>query len=356
MNNRVQQIIKALSDYNVDAILIQKAVNRKYLSYFTGSTATLYISSSRQCLLTDFRYIEQATLQCPDFTIIDITQTGVLEGLQQLLLEDHIERLGFESQEVTYAQYQEYIQKLSIKELIPIENMVEDLRIIKDEVEISHIRKAAQIADAAFTHIIPFLIPGATEIQIALELEFYMRNNGAKELSFNTIAASGTNSSLPHAVPTHKPLSSGDFLTLDFGCVYEGYCSDMTRTVVIGKASEKQKEIYHTVLLAQQKSLESICAGKTGKQIDKVARDLIIQKGYGSYFGHGLGHGVGLLVHEEPRLSLTGEKILQPGMIVTVEPGIYVPGLGGVRIEDLVVVTAHGAEVLSHTSKELLEL
>jgi len=215
---------------------------------------------------------------------------------------------------------------------------------------------AARIADKAFNRICKLIKPGITERDIALELEFYMKKLGATSTSFTSIVASGERSALPHGTATDKKIKEGEFLTLDFGCVYNGYCSDMTRTVVIGKANERQREIYSVVLEAQEKALKYIKPGVKGCDVDRVARDIIKEKGFGQYFGHGLGHSLGLEIHESPRLSPTSNDILQEGMVVTDEPGIYIPDFGGVRIEDLVLVTATGFEVLSNSPKELIEL
>jgi Xaa-Pro aminopeptidase len=228
--------------------------------------------------------------------------------------------------------------------------------LVKTEKELEKMAKAADIADQAFHHIIGYIRPGVTERAVALELEIYMKKLGASALSFETIAASGVRSSMPHGIATDKIIEDGDFLTLDFGCVYDGYCSDMTRTVVVGKATQKQKKIYGVVLEAQIAALNAIREGINGIDVDKIARDVISSRGYGEYFGHGLGHGVGLEVHEEPRLSPTGTKKLLENMVVTDEPGIYIPGFGGVRIEDLIVVKKDGCEVLSKSPKQLIEL
>jgi Xaa-Pro aminopeptidase len=218
------------------------------------------------------------------------------------------------------------------------------------------IKKAEAIGDAAFSEILPYIKPGTTELEVAARLEFIMKMKGVQNLSFPSIVASGINSSMPHAVPSQKKIETGDFVTLDFGCTCEGYCSDMTRTVVVGKASDKHKEVYQLVLEAQMAALDFIKAGYQGKEIDKVARDIIYKAGYEGCFGHGLGHSVGLNVHENPRLSPMEEEIIQEGMTETVEPGIYIKGFGGVRIEDLVVVTGTGCENFTHSPKNLIEL
>ena len=230
------------------------------------------------------------------------------------------------------------------------------LRCIKTEEELEKVAKAEAIGDQAFQKILGDIKPGVTELTIAAKLDYYMRELGAEGNSFDTIVASGLHSAMPHAVPTAKKLEKGDFITMDFGCRYDGYCSDMTRTVVLGEASSKQKEIYGIVLKAQMAALEQICAGKTVSEVDQVARGLIAEAGYGEYFGHGLGHSVGLFIHEEPRLSPKCHSVLQKNMTMTVEPGIYIPEFGGVRIEDLVVITEKGCRNLAHSPKELIEL
>ena len=227
---------------------------------------------------------------------------------------------------------------------------------IKTEEELTYLARAEEIGDKAFEKLLKVVKPGMTELEVAAELEYLMKKEGAEDLSFNTIIASGLNSSMPHAIPGYKKLEVGDFVTCDFGCKYKGYCSDMTRTFVLGKASEKQKEIYNVVLKAQLAGLAAVKAGVSGSSVDKVSRDIIAEAGYGEYFGHGLGHSVGLFIHESPRLSPSDDTILQAGMIETVEPGIYVPGFGGVRIEDMVVVTEDGCRNLAHSPKELIEV
>ena len=243
-----------------------------------------------------------------------------------------------------------------VKQWIPLAGRVDRLRRIKTPEEIGYMRRAEEIGDEAFEALLPLLKPGMTELEAAAELEYQMKKRGAEGFSFDTIMASGIHSSMPHAIPSGKKLEAGDFITMDFGCTYQGYCSDMTRTVVMGKADEKQKEMYGIVLRAQRAALELIRAGLPGSRVDREAREIIEKAGYGDCFGHGLGHSVGLYIHEEPRLSPSDDTILEPGMIETVEPGIYVPGFGGVRIEDMVAVTEDGCENLTRSPKELLEL
>ncbi|WP_058485248.1 M24 family metallopeptidase [Defluviitalea phaphyphila] len=355
MSERLKKIKDQFEDLKIDAILIQNPINRKYISGFTGSSGILYISKNSSILFTDFRYIEQATKQAPDFKIINYMSKGLYEEINELIKKENIKILGFEGEHVSFSQYKQYTDKLNTS-IIPIYNVVEKLRMIKNDIEINYIKEAAKIADKAFNHILSFLKPGITEKEIALELEYFMKKNGASDLSFSTIVASGAFSSLPHAVPRDKKLENGDFVVMDFGCIYKEYCSDMTRTVVIGKASDKHKKIYETVLTAQMLSLDGIRPFKQGKEIDKIARDYISSKGYGEYFGHGLGHAVGMEVHESPRFSINEEELIKPGMVMTVEPGIYIPEFGGVRIEDLVVITQEGIDNLTTSPKELIEI
>jgi len=353
MRERITALRKEMNENCIDAALLYKNENRRYISGFTGTSGYVVITQESAFFLTDFRYVEQASEQCKGYEIIEhSSDMPVFEILNNL----GIGRLGFEEDFVTYSQYSEFQQKLKDISLTPLNGAMNILRKYKDLNEIRDIEKAATIADEAFGHICEFIKPGMKEQEIALELENHMRKKGASGIAFDFIVASGLRSSLPHGVATDKTVEKGEFITMDFGCVYNGYCSDMTRTIVIGKANDKQKEIYSIVLDAQMKALEAIKPGITGAEADKIARDIINDKGYGKYFGHGLGHGVGLEIHEAPRLSFTNNEILEKGMVVTDEPGIYLPEFGGVRIEDLVVVTEDGNRVLSKSPKQLIEL
>ncbi|WP_273319431.1 M24 family metallopeptidase [Vallitalea guaymasensis] len=353
---RLQKLENSLDDLQIDAVLIRDSYNRRYLSGFTGSNAYLYISKNTKKLLTDFRYTEQANKQSPDFDIIDYTKIGLLKILNDIIDKDNAKTIGFEDETISYKEFITYEKGLKNVKLLPMGDTVEKIRMIKDEEELRCIQKAASIGDLAYEHILKFVKPGVTEKEVALEIETCMKKNGAENLSFDTIVASGLNSSKPHAEPSDKKIEEGDFVTLDFGCIYKGYCSDMTRTFVLGKASEKQKEIYNIVLEAQLKAIEAVKAGCVGKDIDKIARDIITDKGYGDNFGHGLGHSVGLFIHEEPRFSYSDENVFTENMVVTVEPGIYVPGFGGVRIEDLVCVTKDGIINFVSSPKQLIEV
>lgn len=241
-------------------------------------------------------------------------------------------------------------------ELVPLSDFMLDLRAVKDEGELELLAAAAAIADKAFDHILGFLKPGISERRVALELQRYMEDLGASGPSFETIVASGVRSSMPHGVASEKLLEEGDFITMDFGCVYKGYCSDITRTVVLGTASPRQREIYGIVLEAQLAGVEGIRAGISGRQADALARDIIAAKGYGEQFGHGMGHGVGLAIHESPRAAVGSKDIFVENNIITVEPGIYIPDWGGVRIEDMLVVKEGCSRNLTSSPKELIEI
>ena len=357
MNNRVEKLLAKLRSENLDAILVTDAYNRRYLSGFTGSRATLYISERKRVIITDFRYMEQVKRQCPHFEAIDDGKSKHEEVLYRIIKEDGANLIAFETAEVTYESYQKLSLSMPDIQLIPGKKLVEEHRMIKQDKELKFIQEAQRITDAAFEHILSFIKPGITEIEAALELEFFMRSNGADKLAFDVIMASGINSSMPHAYPTDKRIEKGDLLTMDFGCVYGGYCSDMTRTIIVGKGDQKQKAIYETVLKAQLEVLGALKAGMSGVEADKIARDIIYGAGYEGMFGHGLGHSVGLYIHEDPRLSPSGLKEgLKENTIVTVEPGIYVPDFGGVRIEDLVCVKQDGIHNFTASPKELIQL
>ncbi|MDF2543646.1 MAG: yqhT [Herbinix sp.] len=355
MNNykRVEEI---LEKQKLDAVLVSNGKNMRYISGFAGETGYVYISKLRHAVITDFRYTIQAEMEAEGYEIITIANGGYEEAINEILKAEQVNRLGFEAEDMLYSNYMSLKDKLQVEELVPLKDDIARLRRIKTPRELDMIRQAEAIGDKVFTEILTFIKPGMTELEIAARIEYLLKVNGAGGLSFPAIVASGINSSMPHAVPSLKKIENGDFLTMDFGCVYEGYCSDMTRTIVIGKASDKQKEVYNTVLEAQLAALDFIKAGYQGKEVDKVARDIIYKAGYEGCFGHGLGHSVGLFIHESPRLSYMEEDILLPGMIETVEPGIYIKGFGGVRIEDLVVVTEDGHENYTHSDKKLIEL
>ena len=353
MNTRLERLRSHFPE-GIDALLVAKPENRAYLTGFTGSAGYVLVSRDLALLLTDFRYVEQAAEQAPDFTVKDFAPS-LHDALQQALGENKLLRLGFESEFVTFGNYQGFAEKLQV-ELVPQTGVVEKLRMVKDAEELSYMRQAANIAEEALKLTLPKIKAGVTEAFVALELEIAMRRLGAERVAFDFIAASGPRSSLPHGRASERVMQAGDFLTLDFGAVYNGYCSDMTRTFVIGAPTPEQIKIYGIVLDAQLAALSVIKPGLLGKDVDKVARDVISAAGYAERFGHGLGHGIGRAVHEGPSAGTKGEDALQPNMVITVEPGIYIPDWGGVRIEDMVVVTPSGCENFYSFSKELIVL
>ena len=352
---RYEKVKKILEEKKLDAILVSNGYNMRYLSGFSGATGYLYLSHYKKAVLTDFRYTIQAEEEAGDYQIMEVSQ-NYYEHIKELLGSEHGKKIGFEGKDLLYYDFAKWKETMPDVEWFPLEDELSNLRIIKTPEEITAIEKAEAIGDKAFTDILNMIKPGITELEIAAHLEFFMKKYGAENLSFDTIAASGIHSSMPHAVPTNKKVENGDFITMDFGCVYKGYCSDMTRTIVVGKASEEQKKVYQTVLDAQIAALNFIKAGCKGKEIDAIARKVNEDAGYKGCFGHGLGHSVGLFIHESPRLSPSEESVIQANVIETVEPGIYIKGFGGVRIEDLVVVTEDGYRNLTHSEKKLIEL
>lgn len=351
---KLQDIRKTLRKKELDALIITHPINRRYLTQFTGTAGVVVISQESQLFITDFRYVEQAEEQIKGYTIIEHTKSIDLEIAEQLK-RLQVKRVGFEENDITFAEYRRY-QKLFECELIPMSGVVENIRVIKSVDELDILKKAANIADAAFDHIQSYIKPGVKEIDIAHELEFFMRKQGATSSSFDIIVASGYRSALPHGVASEKKIQSGELVTMDYGALYNGYCSDITRTVAVGSISDELKNIYETVLEAQKCGVAGIRPGMTGKEADALTRDYITYQGYGDYFGHSTGHGLGMEVHEEPRLSMQSETVLTQGMVVTVEPGIYVPGVGGCRIEDDIVITTTGNERLTFSTKELIQL
>ncbi|RJQ52790.1 MAG: aminopeptidase P family protein [Nitrospiraceae bacterium] len=334
----------------VDGILVTDLINVKYLTGFTGSSGYAFITGKDAVFVTDFRYQEQAKHEVRGFRIrIERGErTGEIKALSD---ECGVKRLGFEDHHVAYGFYRKLLKK-KIK-LKPLTWIIEEMRVIKSATELDLIKKSVQRAERAFRKLQPFIKAGATERKLALKLEELLKDEGCKTLPFGVIVASGFLSALPHARPTGRVVRRGDFITFDWGGEYEGYYSDMTRTVVVkGKDTAKQKEIYSIVLEAQKRAIGSVRAGIKAKIVDAAARGHISEKGYGEEFGHGTGHGVGLAVHEKPYVSWRSKDVIKENMVFTIEPGIYLPGFGGVRIEDMVVAKKDGVEVLTHLPKK----
>ena len=350
---RLTKLRETIKKEDVDALLIGQPQNRRYLSGFTGSAGWLLITAERSVLATDFRYYEQVGRQSPDWELAKIT-AKFTDLLPDLLAALGVRRLGFESEHLTVAQLEAFREAAAKVEWQPLKQTVERLRMIKDEAEIEALRRSAALNDEAFAHLLSVIEPGMTERAVAWEIESYLRTHGASKVSFDPIVAAGPNGALPHARPGDRVIRAGEPIVIDMGCVLDGYCSDMTRTICLGKPKAKYLEIWNLVLRAQQTALEGIHAGMEGVEADALARQVIEEAGYGDKFGHSLGHGVGLSVHEGPRASKLSEDTLQAGMSLTVEPGIYLPGEFGVRIEDLVIIGEEGVENLTHSPKELV--
>ncbi|MFZ5975128.1 MAG: M24 family metallopeptidase [Bacillota bacterium] len=353
---RIQAVMEALEKENLDAFWCNGATNRRYLSGFTGSSAVLLIHASGCKLFTDFRYTQQAMQQAQGFEVVECAAGEIYARLAEACMDASVRRLGFEEDDVPVSVYLQMRERFGEKiELVYAGRIPKTLRAIKTDEEIEKIKEAARITDEVFAHICGFIKEGMRERDIALEIDCQIKKRcGAT--SFATIAASGPNSALPHAQPGERCLKQGDALILDFGAVYMGYCSDFTRTLFVGTIDKELHNVYNVVRNAQALALEGIRAGMECSGADALARDVIVQAGYGARFGHSLGHGVGMDVHEDPRLSGTASGALLPDMVITVEPGIYIPELGGVRIEDLCVVRENGVENLVHATKEIIQV
>lgn len=340
-----------------DAALIVSPENRRYFTGFDSSDGFLLVTPHGAVFFTDSRYTEAAANVIGAENVMN--SANLFETLDSLFSQYGIRNIAVENDRITIAEYERIRSKLrgyDFNATAALSNAIEEIRLVKSEDEIDNIVAAQKIAEAAFDHICGFIKPGMTEKQISLELDFYMLSHGADALSFETIAVAGAKSSMPHGVPGDNVVKQGDFITMDYGAVVNGYHSDMTRTVAVGKPSEKQKFVYATVLEAQQTALSVLKDGITGFDADKAARDVIEKAGYGVNFGHSTGHGVGIEIHEAPALSTKSAFTLHTGNVVTVEPGIYLPGEFGVRIEDMAVITDEGCRNLTSCPKELIIL
>ncbi|HWI23228.1 MAG TPA: Xaa-Pro peptidase family protein [Baekduia sp.] len=352
MTDRAQRLAELLQRDGLDALLVTAPVNVRWLTGFTGSAGIAVVSPGGTCrFITDFRYEQQAAAQLGDGWAIEIAKQDLLKHFAGSVAAPL--KLGFDDGQVPVKQHAALAELLEGVELVAAGGLVESLREIKDAGEIEAIRAATQLADTALREVLERGLGGRSERDVALDLEFTVRRLGAEAVSFDPIVAHGGHGALPHAVPRDVAIEAGTLCVIDWGAHLDGYASDCTRTYAVGEPSPGDREIYDLVLAAQLESLAEVLPGASGKAIDAVARDVITSAGHGDHFGHGLGHGVGAEIHEEPRLSQRSDSILKPGMVVTVEPGIYVPGQVGVRIEDLVVVTADGRDVLTSLPKTL---
>ena len=349
MQSRIEKLLNNIGAGR--AAFISGGANIRYYSGFTSEDAFLMISENRQMLITDSRYYVQARQQSPDFELVKLE-----DGWGKIFASVSEDEIAFEENIITCGFYDRLKKKAGKKSFIRMQKEIESPRRNKDEGEIKLISEAEEIGSRAFLQIIEVLHAGMTERDVALKLEYYMKKQGATALSFDTIAASGVRSSMPHGTATDKIIEKGELLTLDFGCVYEGYCSDMTRTVVIGEPDARQKEIYDTVLAAQNAAIEGLYQGIACSEADELARKVIRDAGYGDNFGHSLGHSVGLEIHESPNLSPKSRDELENGNVLSVEPGIYIDGWGGVRIEDLIAVVDGRIVNLTTAPKNLIRI
>ena len=352
---RLKCLRDLMAEERLDAVLVTKYVNLQYFSGFRGDDTSLVITKDRALLVTDSRYTEQAARQAPLFEIVR-QASGLWKQTAECVKSLGCRSVGFEGNGLLYRDYAKLSGFLKDREFQKALDL-DELRQIKDAEEISCIRRACEIADKAFSQVLGFLRPGLSEIQVAAYMENCMRGLGSERPAFTTIVASGERGSLPHGVATEKLIVAGEFVTMDYGAVYGGYHSDITRTVCVGTADERQRSVYHEVLEAQLLALRSIRPGVSGRAVHEVARASLEKAGLAEHFGHGLGHSLGLEIHEEPRLSpLSKCEALKAGMLVTDEPGVYIPGWGGLRIEDTVLVTETGGEPLTKSSKQLIEI
>ena len=353
-STRLQGIRTLISEKGIDSFLVSQQENRRYLSGFSGSSGWLFISQKQAILTTDSRYTEQAGQESQDFEIVQ-TKGETSIWFTNLLKAHGWHTLGFEAQHMSFATYQQLSEIIGAEhldiELIPCQGMVESLRCVKDKTELTVITNAVQLTDAAFTRILATIRPGLTEKELAWDIESFFRQNGAESTAFDIIVASGPNSAMPHARPGERHLQPGEPILIDMGAKVDGYCSDFTRTICMGNADKTLQEIYNIVLEAQQAAIDGIKSGMNGADADKIARDIIERAGYGEDYGHGLGHGIGLAIHEAPSLSRLSTDILDDGMVFTIEPGIYIQGYGGVRIEDTVILEQGNIKVLTKSAK-----
>lgn len=350
--SNIEKLRGAMAAKGIPALLVTQIENVQWATGFSGSNGFLILTPADQRFITDGRYTIQAKEQMPGMPVeVYHSSTDSNTFLSQQVQQMGLTRLGFEADAVTYATYGKMKEKFGAVELFPVEDVFPALRVVKTPEEIEKIREACKLADACFDHVCRMIQPGVSEWDISLDIEFYIRRNGA-EIAFLPGLVSGERSALPHGRATEKKLERGDFLTMDFGAKLDGYCSDVTRTVIVGEADDRHREVYDTVLRSHLEALAAMKPGVNARDVDRISREAMGD--YAKYFTHGLGHGLGKFVHDSGRMNATSETVLEPGQVWTVEPGIYIPGFGGVRIEDDVVVTENGIDNMTHAPKELL--
>lgn len=353
MDQRLKKLHAEMTEKSLDAIYVSSCENHLYMSGYNNPDGSMLITMNKSYVFADFRYIESAMKKCgPDYEVI-MQVKKISEHILPLLKENEVKTIGFEDTKMTCSQFSSLKSHLEEYEFVPIGDMFTELRSVKTQDEINKITKAQRIAEIAFSHILKFIKYDMTEVEIALELEYVMRKNGADDKSFDTICVSGSASSLPHGVPRKQKLEKG-FLTMDYGALIDGYHSDMTRTIVIGNPDSEMKKLYNTVLTAQLAAIDAVHEGVKNSDIDKTARDIINESGYEGKFGHSLGHGVGLQIHELPSISSTSAKTLKSNQIITIEPGIYIQNKHGCRIEDMLHINPTTSTNLTMANKEMI--
>ncbi len=354
--DRFDELRKKLASSGIDAMLITGESNRRYAAGFPSTAGAALITEEGSYFFVDSRYIEAARANIRNAEVKMTDKNNSYEKLINAVLEKTgAKKLGVEEDELSYSAFEAYRNKLNA-ELVPAQNVITELRMVKSAEELDKLICAQRISERALEQVLGMIRPGMTERDIAAELTYRMLKEGAETTSFEPIVVAGVKSSMPHGVPGDNVIKDGDFLTMDFGCKYEGYCSDMTRTVAVGHASDEMKEVYHTVLSAQTAAIEAAHAGMKGAELDKIARDVIVKAGYGDCFGHGFGHGVGLDIHEAPTAGPSGQKEMPAGAVISAEPGIYLEGRFGVRIEDVIILRENGCENITRAPKELMIL
>ncbi|MBD3232990.1 MAG: M24 family metallopeptidase [candidate division Zixibacteria bacterium] len=369
MTDRVKLVRKKMKELGVDSFITATPANAdpnqagthgwanvNWLTGYTGTNGIAVVAKRSAYFITDFRYTEQAKKQTKDSGFsLRIAERDLYGELAEIKSSAFGKKVGIESENITVSIRKKLRKYLKNKKLVETEGAFSELRAVKDRSEVYHLRQATKITDESLQEVLQLVKPGIRELDLAVELEYRFRSKGGF-IAFDTIVASGWRGALPHGKASTKKIRKGEMITFDIGASYKGYCADLTRTVVLGKANKKQKEVYNTVLQAQLAAIDAIKPGAHGKEVDRIARDYIDDAGYGEYFGHGLGHGIGLIVHDTPVLSPKSDWTLKEGMVTTVEPGIYIPNWGGIRIEDDVVVTSKGCSILNKSPKELIEL
>lgn len=350
---RIASVRKAMHDRRLDALLVSSRSRIRFLSGFSGSHALLVLRSRAAFFITDGRYVLQSRSEVKHFRRCIAKQSLLEEAAAQRMFL-RARRVGIEADNLTLAQYRNLRKLFRGTTFVPADDLVDDIAIVKEPEEVENIRRAAAISDTVFSEILDSIRPGVRERDVAAEISFRHKSHGAEQDAFEPIVASGERGALPHARATDRKLRRGDMVTLDFGCSHRGYHCDLTRTVSVGKVSRRQREIYNVVLAAQQEAINAARGGMLARDLDSVARSFIARHGYGKFFSHSLGHGLGLEIHERPRISAFSKDRLAAGNVITIEPGVYIPGIGGVRIEDDVLVKNDGCEVLTTAPRELM--